>query len=138
MWKYYALLSALFAALTAIFSKAGVRGVDSNLATAIRTLFILLLAWGVVFAGGKAGALRAIDGRTWLFLLLSGVATGLSWLFYFKALQVGDVSRVVAVDKLSVVFTLLLALLFMGEQPGLKAVAGALLVTAGTILMSMK
>lgn len=138
MWKYYALLSAFFAALTAVFAKVGVRGVNSDLATAIRTVIILLITWGIVAVGGHVGEVRAIGHRTWLFLLLSGVATGLSWLFYFKALQVGDVSRVAPVDKLSVVITIALSFLFLREPVNLRTIAGALLITAGSIVMLIK
>lgn len=138
MWKYYALLSALFAALTAIFAKVGVRDIDSNLATAIRTTVVLLITWGIAAVGGHLRGAGAIPGHAWVFLLLSGAATGLSWLFYFKALQVGDVSRVAPVDKLSVVITIVLSFLFLGEQPSLKVVLGALLITGGSILMLLK
>ena len=138
MWKIYALLSALFAALTAIFAKVGVRDIDSNLATAIRTTVILLLTWGIVFFSRGAGAVRNITSHTWVFLVLSGLATGISWLFYFKALQTGDVSRVAPVDKLSVVITILLAFIFLKESVSPKVIAGGLLITAGAILMIMK
>lgn len=138
MWKIYALLSALFASLCAIFAKIGVRGVNSDLATAIRTTIILLLTWGIVACGRHLGEVRTIMPRTWIFLLLSGIATGLSWLFYFKALQLGDVSRVAPVDKLSVVITIFLSFLFLGEQVSLRVVLGALLITAGSIVMIVK
>lgn len=138
MWKYYALLSAFFAALTAIFAKIGVKDVNSNLATAIRTTFILMLTWGIVLFGGVASQIKDISRHTWLFLLLSGVATGLSWLFYFKALQVGDVSRVAPIDKLSVVITILLAFLLLKEPVSTKIVIGAMLITAGSIVMMWK
>lgn len=138
MWKYYALLSAFFAALTAIFAKVGVKTVNADLATAIRTTVILLLTWGVALAGHQEGGLRQIDGRTWLFLVLSGAATGLSWLFYFKALQAGNVSRVAPVDKLSVVMTIVLSALLLKEQVGLRVIVGALLITAGSIVMLIK
>lgn len=138
MWKYYALLSALFAALTAIFAKIGVKDIDSNLATAIRTTVVLFITWGIAALGGHLSGAKSIPGHAWVFLLLSGVATGLSWLFYFKALQVGDVSRVTPVDKLSVVITILLSFLFLGEQPSLKVVLGASLITGGSILMILK
>lgn len=138
MWKYYALLSALFAALTAIFAKIGVKDVNSNLATAIRTAIILLLTWGIVLFGGRLGEIKDISRHTWLFLLLSGVATGLSWLFYFKALQTGDVSRVAPVDKLSVVITIVLAFCLLKEPVSLKVIVGALLITAGSIVMMWK
>lgn len=138
MWKLYAFLSALFAALTAILAKLGVKGIDSNLATAIRTFFILLLTWGIVLFSGKWGEIRTLNRSTWLFLLCSGVATGLSWLFYFKALQLGDVSRVAPIDKLSVVITILLAFFLLREPVSLKVVVGALLITAGSIVMLWK
>lgn len=112
MWKYYALLSAFFAALTAIFAKIGVKNINSDLATAIRTSIILLITWGIVFSERQATNVKEVDAHTWLFLILSGAATGLSWLFYFKALQAGDVSRVAPIDKLSVVITICLSFLF--------------------------
>lgn len=139
MWKFYTLLSALFAALTAIFAKIGVRDVDSNLATAIRTTVILLLTWGIViFSRGVVGPIKNITSHTWVFLVLSGLATGLSWLFYFKALQTGDVSRVAPLDKLSVVITILLAFFILKEPVSPKVVAGGLLITAGAILMIIR
>lgn len=138
MWKYYALLSALFAALTAIFAKIGVKGVNSDLATAIRTAVILCITWGIVLVGGHVGEVRGLPSRTWLFLLLSGVATGLSWLFYFKALQLGDVSRVAPIDKLSVVITILLSFLLLKEPASAKTILGACLITAGSIVMLIK
>lgn len=138
MWKYYALLSALFAALTAIFAKVGVKDINSDLATAIRTTVILLLAWGIVLFGQHVGEIREIPRHAWLFLVLSGVATGLSWLFYFKALQTGDVSRVAPIDKLSVVITICLSFLFLKEPVSLRVVAGALLITGGSIIMLIK
>ncbi len=138
MWKYYAILSALFAALTAIFAKIGVRDIPSNLATAIRTTVILFLAWGVVFFNQEQSAVKELSKHTWSFLILSGIATGLSWLFYFKALQIGDVSRVAPIDKLSVVITILLAFTFLKEPVSLKVIIGALLITAGTLVMLYK
>lgn len=138
MWKYYALLSAFFAALTAIFAKVGVKDINSDLATAIRTTVILLLTWGIVLFGSHAGEIRAIPRHAWLFLVLSGVATGLSWLFYFKALQEGDVSRVAPIDKLSVVITICLSFLFLKEPVSLRVVVGALLITGGSIMMLFK
>lgn len=138
MWKYYALLSAFFASLTAIFAKVGVRDVNSDLATAIRTSVILLITWGIALAGRHGSEIRSIAGHTWLFLILSGAATGLSWLFYFKALQLGDVSRVAPIDKLSVVITIFLSFLFLGEQVSLKVILGASLITAGSIVMLIK
>lgn len=138
MWKYYALLSAFFAALTAIFAKVGVKGVNSDLATAVRTLVVLLVAWGFVLAGHHQGGLRSITPREWVFLCLSGIATGLSWLFYFKALQTGDVSRVAPIDKLSVAMTICLAVLFLREQLTVRVVVGALLITGGSLVLLLK
>ncbi len=138
MWKYYALLSAFFAALTAIFAKIGVKDINSDLATAIRTFIILLITWGIVFAGSHQSEIKGISSHTWLFLLLSGVATGLSWLFYFKALQTGNVSRVAPIDKLSVVITIFLSCIFLKEQLSVRVVLGALLITAGSIIMLIK
>ena len=138
MWKIYALLSALFAALTAIFAKVGVRDVNPDLATAIRTTVILLLTWGIVLFGRQAQGIREISGHTWIFLVLSGLATGLSWLFYFKAMQTGDVSRIAPIDKLSVVITIFLACLFLKEPVSTKVILGALLITAGSIVMLIK
>ena len=138
MWKYYALLSAFFAALTAIFAKVGVKDINSDLATAIRTTVILLLTWGIVLFGSHLGEIKEIPRHTWLFLVLSGVATGLSWLFYFKALQTGDVSRVAPIDKLSVVITICLAFWLLKEPVSIRVVEGALLITGGSILMLLK
>lgn len=138
MWKVYALLSALFAALTAIFAKIGVKDIDSNLATAIRTSIILILTWGIVLASGHMTEIKTVPRYTWIFLVLSGIATGLSWLFYFKAIQIGDVSRVAPVDKLSVVFTIILSCLILREPLTAKVIVGGLLITAGTIIMIWK
>ena len=138
MWKYYALLSALFAALTAVFAKVGVKEINSDLATAIRTAVILFITWGIVFAGNHTAEVKGISGHTWIFLILSGAATGLSWLFYFKALQVGDVSRVAPIDKLSVVITICLSFLFLKEPVSLRVIIGALLITGGSIVMLIK
>lgn len=138
MWKIYVLLSALFAALTAIFAKIGVKDIDSNLATAIRTTVILFLTWGIVAFSGHFSEVRTIPKYTWVFLILSGLATGLSWLFYFKALQLGDVSRVQPIDKLSVVFTILLAFLILKEPLSPKVIVGGLLITAGAMVMIWK
>ena len=135
MWKVYALLSAVFASLTAIFAKIGVRDVDSNLATAIRVTFVLILTWGIVLFTGAAQGIKNISANTLAFLLLSALATGLSWLFYFKALQLGDVSKVAPIDKLSVAITIFLAILFLGEPAGLKTIAGGLLITAGSLVL---
>lgn len=135
MWKLYAFLSAFFAALTAVFAKAGVRDVDSDLATAIRTTIILLLTWGIVIFGCHFSEVKDVSRNTWVFLVFSGLSTGLSWLFYFKAIQLGDVSRVAPIDKLSVVITILLAFLFLHEQPSLKVVIGAVLIASGSIFL---
>ena len=135
MWKFYALLSAFFAALTAIFAKMGVKGVDSNLATAIRTTVILLITWGVAFLLGSQGHIRELSRRTVLFLVLSGVTTGLSWLFYFKALQSGNVSKVAPIDKLSVAMAMILAIVILGETPDVKTIVGGLLIIAGSIVI---
>lgn len=135
MWKYYALAAALFAALTAIFSKAGVKGIDPNLATAIRVAFILVLVWGIVLVNGSWRGIASIDSRSMLFLLLSAIATGLSWLFYFMALETGDVSRVAPLDKLSVPLTIALAIIFLGEAASWKVIAGGTLITLGSIFL---
>lgn len=135
MWKLYALLAAVFASLTAIFSKIGVKDVDSNLATAIRVSFILVLTWGIVFATGSVKGIKSLSGHTLAFLFLSAIATGLSWLFYFKALQLGEVSKVAPIDKLSVAITIFLAILFLGEPADPKTVIGGLLITAGALVL---
>lgn len=135
MWFVFALLSAVFAAATSIFAKIGIAGVNSTLATALRTVVVLAMAWGMVFVTGTQGGISAIGKRSWLFLILSGLATGASWLCYYKALQIGDASRVVPVDKLSVVITLALAVAFLHEQLTAKSLIGCLLITAGTLLM---
>ena len=132
------MLSALFAALTAICAKIGVKDINSNLATAIRTTIILLLTWGIVVFGGRVSEIKYISRHTWCFLVLSGLATGMSWLFYFKAIQTGDVSRVAPIDKLSVVITILLAFFLLKEPVSTKTVIGALLITAGSIVMLWK
>ena len=138
MWKYHALLSALFAALTAIFAKIGVKDINSDLATAIRTSVVLCITWGIVVAGNHVGEAKGITAHTWLFLVLSGAATGLSWLFYFKALQTGDVARVAPIDKLSVVITIGLALIFLKETVSARVIVGALFITAGSIMILYK
>ena len=135
MWFVFALLSAVFAALTSILAKIGIAGVSSNLATAIRTVVVLVMAWGIVLLTGEIGGVRNISGRSWLFLELSGAATGLSWLCYYHALQLGQASKVVPVDKFSVVISLVLAFVILHEQIDLKTVLGALLITAGTFVM---
>ena len=138
MWKIYALLSALFAALTAIFAKIGVKDINSNLATAIRTTVILIITWGIVLFGSHISEVKDIPRHTWLFLILSGIATGLSWLFYFKAIQIGDVSRVAPIDKLSVVLTICLSFLLLKEPVSPRVILGAVLITCGSIVMLIK
>ena len=135
MWFVFALLSAVFAALTSILAKVGIEGVNSNLATAIRTVVVLVMAWGMVFVTNTQGGLTDISRKSWLFLILSGLATGASWLCYYRALQIGDASKVVPVDKLSVVITLVLAFVFLHEKVTPKSVIGCLLIGAGTLLM---
>lgn len=135
MWAVFALLSAVFAALTGILAKLGMEGINSNLATAIRTVVVLVMAWGIVLLTGEIGGVRNISGRSWLFLGLSGAATGLSWLCYYHALKLGQASKVVPVDKFSVVISLVLAFVILHEQIDLKTVLGALLITAGTFVM---
>jgi transporter family protein len=135
MWVFYALLAALFAALTSIFAKIGIEDVNSNLATAIRTVVVLVMAWGIVFATGKYNEIADITQRSWLFLILSGCATGLSWLFYYKALQLGDASKVVPVDKFSVVISMVLAFVLLGEVVNTKTIIGGLLITIGTLVL---
>ena len=135
MWFMFALLSAVFAALTSILAKIGIDGVNSNLATAIRTVVVLLMAWGMVFLTGGQGGISGISRKSWLFLILSGLATGASWLCYYKALQMGEASKVVPIDKLSIVFTLVLAWTFLHEQVNAKSIFGCLLIVAGTLVM---
>ncbi|MBO4908035.1 MAG: EamA family transporter [Lachnospiraceae bacterium] len=135
MWFWFALGSAIFAALTSILAKVGIEGVNSNLATAIRTVVVVLMAWGMVFITNSQGGIVAISKKSWIFLILSGLATGASWLCYYKALQVGEASKVVPVDKLSVVITLVLAFIFLHEKFTPKSVIGCLLIGAGTLLM---
>ncbi len=134
MW-IYALLSALFASLTAIFTKVGMAGVNSNLATAIRSLVILFVAWGSVLARGEASGLQTLSKQNLIFLIISGLATGLSWIFYFKALQIGNVSQVAPIDKLSVALTIMLAVIFLGEALTIKTAIGAGLIIAGTVVL---
>ncbi len=135
MWAVFALLSAVFAALTSILAKIGMENVNSNLATAIRTVVVLVMAWLIVFATGKQQQIADISVRSWLFLTLSGVATGLSWLCYFYALQIGEASKVAPVDKFSVVITMVLAFFILGEAATLKTIIGGLLITAGTLAL---
>lgn len=135
MWFIYALLSALFAALTSILAKIGIDGVNSNLATAIRTVVVVIMAWGMVFLTNVQNGLAQISQRSWLFLILSGLATGASWLCYYKALQLGEASKVVPIDKLSVVITLILAFVFLHEQFTTKSLVGCVLIGIGTLVM---
>lgn len=135
LWVVYALLSALFAALTSILAKIGINGVDSNLATAIRTVVVLVMAWGLVFMTGVQKQISNIGARSWLFLVLSGIATGLSWLFYYRALQMGDASKVVPIDKSSVVISMVLAFVVLKEQLTWQSILGGLLITAGTFVL---
>lgn len=135
MWFVFALLSAVFAALTSILAKIGIEGVNSNLATAIRTVVVVLMAWGMVFLTNAQAGISGIGKKSWLFLILSGLATGASWLCYYKALQMGEASKVVPVDKLSVVITLVLAFLFLHEKFTPKSIAGCILIGVGTLLM---
>ena len=135
MWWTYALLSAVFAALTAVLAKVGIKGVSSDLATAIRTVVVLVVAWGIVFARDNPADIFTLQPRTWLFLGLSGVATGLSWLCYFRALQLGKVSQVAPVDKLSVALAIGLSVVFLGETLTLKAALGAALIIGGTLVL---
>ena len=135
MWFVFALLSAVFAALTSILAKVGIEGVNSNLATAIRTVVVLVMAWGMVFVTNTQGGLTDISKKSWLFLILSGLATGASWLCYYRALQIGEASKVVPIDKLSVVITLVLAFVFLHERFTSKSLIGCLLSGAGTLLM---
>ncbi|MCI6925522.1 MAG: EamA family transporter [Butyricicoccus porcorum] len=135
MWFVFALLSAIFAALTSILAKVGIEGVNSTLATAIRTAVVLLMAWGMVFLTNTQGGIAQIGRKSWIFLILSGLATGASWLCYYRALQIGEASKVVPVDKLSVVITLVLAVVFLHEKMTAKSLIGAALITAGTLVM---
>ncbi|GAC1538291.1 MAG: EamA family transporter [Sediminibacterium sp.] len=135
MWWIYALLSALFAALTAIFAKIGVTNMNTNLATAIRTVIILLVAWGIVFARNEAKGIATLSKQNLLFLVISGITTGLSWVFYFKALQLGKVSQVAPVDKLSIALTIVLSVVFLKEVLTVKMLLGALLIIGGTLVL---
>lgn len=135
MWFVFALLSAVFAALTSILAKIGIDGVNSNLATAIRTVVVVAMSWGMVFLTNAQSGLSSINRKSWIFLILSGLATGASWLCYYKALQVGDASKVVPVDKLSVIITIVPAFVFLHEDFTAKSIVGCLLIGAGTLLM---
>lgn len=135
MWLLIAIMSAVFAAATAILAKIGIDGVDSNLATAIRTIVVLALAWGMVFLTNSAGGISSISTRSWIFLILSGLATGASWLCYFYAIKIGDVSKVVPIDKCSLVLTIIFAVIFLGEALTWKTVVGSILLLAGALVM---
>lgn len=135
MWFIFALLSAVFAALTSILAKIGIDGVNSNLATAIRTVVVVIMAWGMVFLTNAQNGISEISKKSWMFLIMSGLATGASWLCYYKALQLGDASKVVPIDKLSVVITLILAFVFLHEQFTAKSIIGCVLIGAGTLFM---
>ena len=134
-WVIYAILSAVFAALTSILAKIGISDINSNLATAIRTIVVLIMAWGIVFMTGAQSGIQDITAKSWIFLVLSGIATGLSWLFYYKALQLGDASKVVPIDKFSVVISMILAFVILKEDLTFKTVMGGILITAGTFVM---
>jgi transporter family protein len=135
MWWIYALLSALFAALTAVFAKIGIRNVDTDLATAVRTVVVLVLAWAIAFLRGGTGSITSLTKQNLIFLVLSGIATGLSWIFYFKALQLGKISQVAPVDKLSVALAIIFSIVFLGETLTLKTAIGAICIIAGTIII---
>lgn len=135
MWKLYAILSAVFASLTAIFCKMGVKGVNSNLATGIRTIVVLLLIWGIVFATHSADQIKNLTYKNYLFLIISGIATGLSWLFYFKAIQIGDLSKIAPIDKLSLVLTMILSFIIFKESITLPLVLGAGLIVGGVVVL---
>lgn len=138
MWMIFAVLSAVFAALTSILAKIGIEGVNSNLATAIRTIVVVIMAWGMVFLTHAQNGLAEISKKSWIFLILSGLATGASWLCYYKALQMGDASKVVPIDKMSVVITLILAFVFLHEQFTAKSLIGCILIGAGTLIMVLQ
>ena len=135
MWAIFAILSAIFAALTSILAKVGIEGINSNLATAVRTIVVVLMAWFMVFATGNQNGIVDISKKNWIFLILSGLATGVSWLCYYKALQLGEASKVVPIDKLSIVITIILAFIFLGEQITLKTLIGCCLIIIGTFVM---
>ena len=135
MWFIFAILSAIFAALTSILAKIGIEGVNSNLATAVRTIVVLLMAWFMVFITGNQNGIVDISKKSWIFLILSGLATGASWLCYYKALQLGEASKVVPIDRLSIVITIVLAFIFLGEQITLKTLIGCCLIVIGTFIM---
>lgn len=136
-WVLFALLSALFAAMTSILAKIGIKGIDSNLATAIRTVVVMVFAWGIVFAQGTAKSMATLGRTTWIFLILSGLATGMSWLFYFRALQLGEASKVVPIDKLSLVLAVIMASVFLHEKMTIPTVVGSFLITTGVLVMAL-
>ena len=138
MWFIFACLSAVFAALTSILAKIGIEGISSNLATAIRTVVVLVMAWGIVFITGTQSQITSLSKKSWIFLVLSGIATGLSWLCYYKALQIGEASKVVPVDKFSVVITMILAFIVLHEAPTTKTILGGIFITIGTFIMVLK
>ena len=135
MWLLFAFASSLFAALTSILAKIGIEGVNSNLATALRTMVVVIMAWGMVFLTNSQGGIASISKKSWIFLILSGIATGISWLCYYRALQIGEASKVVRIDKLSVVITIILAFVFLHESITVKSIIGMILITAGTLFM---
>lgn len=135
MWMIFAILSAVFAALTSILAKVGIEGVNSNLATAVRTVVVVFMSWGMVFLTGAQNGISSISPKSWIFLILSGLATGGSWLCYYRALQMGPASKVVPIDKMSVVITLILAFVFLREEFSVKSLIGCVLITAGTLVM---
>lgn len=137
MWKLYAILAALFATATAILAKIGIAGINTNLATAIRTVVILFITWGIVFFSGALTGIKTLTTHNIIFLVLSGFATGMSWLFYFKALQIGEASKVVPIDKLSVVFTMIAAFLILGETPSIKTIIGGSFIAIGVIIIAL-
>ena len=135
MWLLFAFASSLFAALTSILAKIGIEGVNSNLATALTTMVVVIMAWGMVFLTNSQGGIASISKKSWIFLILSGIATGISWLCYYRALQIGEASKVVPIDKLSVVITIILAFVFLHESITVKSIIGMILITAGTLFM---
>ena len=135
MWLLFAFASSLFAALTSILTKIGIEGVNSNLATALRTMVVVIMAWGMVFLTNSQGGIASISKKSWIFLILSGIATGISWLCYYRALKIGEASKVVPIDKLSVVITIILAFVFLHESITVKSIIGMILITAGTLFM---
>lgn len=137
MWFIYAMLSAVFAALTSILAKIGIENVNSNLATAIRTVVVLILAWGIVFITGSFKGIKNISNTSMIFLILSGLATGLSWLFYYKAIQMGQVTKVIAIDKLSIIITVVMAFFILNEKVTIKTIGGGILIFIGTLLMAL-